>query len=256
MKKYTSFVQLCLIGLILVTAFFFNGCSVFSSIGSSISLGYENMVSYFNGYYNATNLFSEAEDEINTAALAARGKEPASTQPIQIPGTAKQKLGQVIDKCSNILAFHPTSSLVDNALLLIGKSFYYQADYLKAERKFAELLAQFPNSALALEAQIWYARSTEKLGKLEEGVRLSQAAGTTAQAIGDRDSETQAHLLLGILYRRMNPTEKSIAEYEKAVSISRDDDVRGNAQISMGDIFFEDKQYKKEEEVYLRTADN
>ena len=138
------------------------------------------MVTYFNGYYNARILFNDAEDEIKTAALLTRGKEIPAAQANQIPATAKQKFGQVIDKCSNILAFHPTSSLVDNALLLIGKSFFYQMEYLKAERKFAELLAQFPNSSLALEAQLWYARSEEKLGKLNDGIRLSDAIVLTA----------------------------------------------------------------------------
>ncbi len=213
------------------------------------------MISYFNGYYNAKSLFNDAEDEIKTAALFARGKADSSGQTNQIPGTAKQKLGQVIDKCSNILAFHPSSSLVDNSLLLIGKSFFYQMEYRKAERKFAELLAQFPNSSLALEGQLWYARSEEKLGKLNDGIRLSDATILAAQASHENEIETQAHKLLGVLYRRMNQTDKSIAEYEKAISVSTDDTARGDAQISLGDIYFTSGQYKKAAEVYLRTED-
>ena len=213
------------------------------------------MVSYFNGYYNAKNLFNDAEDEIKSAALLARGKEVPASQVNQIPGTAKQKLGQVIDKCSNILAFHPSSGLVDNALLLIGKSFFYQMEYLKAERKFAELLAQYPNSSLVLEAQFWYARSEEKLGKLNDGIRLSDATVLAAQTNHNDEIETQAHELLGKLYLRMNDTAKSIAEYEKVISLSPDNFVRGQAQISLGDIYFADGQYKKAAEVYLRTED-
>jgi tetratricopeptide (TPR) repeat protein len=249
MKKHLHYVRLCLTGSFLVMAFFFNGCS----IGNTISLGYENMVSYFNGYYNAKSLFSDAEDEIKMAALLARGKEVPATQANQIPGTAKQKLGQVIDKCSNILAFHPSSSLVDNALLLIGKSFFYQMEYLKAERKFAELLAQFPNSSLALAAQLWYARTEEKLGKLDDGIRLSDATILAAQTSRDNEIETRAHQLLGVIYRRMNQTDKSIAEYEKVISISNDDAAKSDAQISLGDIYFVGGQYKKAAEVYLQT---
>jgi len=251
MKKQIHYVRLCLTCIFFVTAFFLNGCF----IGNSISQGYENMVSYFNGYYNAKILFNDAEDEIKTAALLARGKEIPAAQVNQIPGTAKQKLGQVIDKCSNILAFHPSSGLVDNALLLIGKSFFYQMEYLKAERKFAELLAQYPNSSLALEAQLWYARSEEKLGKLNDGIRLSDATVLAAQTSHNDEIETQAHELLGVLYRRMNDTAKSISEYEKVISLSTDNFVRGRAQISLGDIYFANGQYKKAAEVYLRTED-
>jgi TolA-binding protein len=236
-------------------AFFLNGCSVFSSVGNSISQGYENMNSYFNAYYNARILFYDAEDEINTAALLTRGKELPAGQTYQIPATAKLKLGQVIDKCSNILAYHSSSSLVDNALLLIGKSFFYQMEYLKAERKFAELLAQFPNSSLALEAQLWYTRSEEKLGKLSDGIRLGEATVSASQTSHNTEIETQAHKVLGIIYRRMNQPDKSIAEYEKLISISTDDDAKGDAQISLGDIYFADSLYIKSAEVYLQTQE-
>jgi tetratricopeptide (TPR) repeat protein len=255
MKKHTHSFQLCLTVLVLLMAFFFTGCSVFSTIGDSISQGYENMISYFNGYYNAKNLFNDAEDEIKTTELAARGKEIPASQVNQIPATAKQKLGQVVDKCSNILAFHSSSSLVDNALLLIGKSFFYQMEYLKAERKFIELLAQFPNSSLALEAQLWYARTEEKLGKLNDGIRLGDATVSTAQNDHNSEIETQAHLLLGVLYRRMNQMEKSIAEYDKAISLTGDDFIKGSAQISLGDIYFTSGQYNKAAETYLRTGE-
>jgi tetratricopeptide (TPR) repeat protein len=253
MKKYTHYVRLCLTGIFLVMAFFCNGCSVFSFVGDSISQGYENMVSYFNGYYNAKRLFADAEDEIKMSELQARGKQVPAGQANQIPATAKQKFGQVIDKCSNILAFHSSSSLVDNALLLIGKSFFYQMEYLKAERKFAELLTQYPNSSLALEAQLWYARSEEKLGKLDDGVRLGDATVLAAQATHEREIETQAHLVLSVLYRRMNQTDKAIAEYEKAISLTGDDFVKGEAQISLGDVYFTSGQYDKAAETYLQT---
>ena len=249
------YVRFCLSGILLVMVFFISGCSIFSSVGNTISQGYENIFTYFNAYYNARILFYDAEDEITTAALSARGKELPAGQSYQIPATAKTKLGQVIDKCSNILAYHSSSSLVDNALLLIGKSFFYQMEYLKAERKFAELLAQFPNSSLALEAQLWYARSEEKLSKLSDGIRLGEATVVAAQTSKDIEIETQAHKLLGILYRRMDQTDKSITEYEKIISISTNDDAKGDAQISLGDIYFAGSQYKKSAEVYLQTQD-
>jgi tetratricopeptide (TPR) repeat protein len=255
MMKHLHCARLCLTGSVLVMAFLFHGCSILSPVGNTISLGYENMVTYFNGYYNAKRLFSEAEDEIKTAALLARGKDIPASQVNQIPASTKQKLGQVIDKCSYILAFHSTSSLVDNSLLLIGMSFFYQAEYLKAERKFVELLAQFPNSSLALEAQLWYARTEEKLGKFNEGIRESDAVIVTAKNNSENVIETQARQLLGELYRRMNQTDKSIAEYEKAIAISKNDDAKCDAQIRVGDIYFADGQFKKAREAYLRAEE-
>jgi tetratricopeptide (TPR) repeat protein len=253
MKNYTHYVRILITGIFFVMVFFCNGCSVFSFIGDSLSQGYENMVSYFNAYYNAKRLFTEAEDEIKTAEVQARGKPVPVGQAQQIPATAKQKLGQVIDKCSNILAFHPASSLVDNALLLIGKSFYYQADYLKAERKFAEMLSQYPTSSLALEAQLWYARSAEKLGKWDDGFRLASETVEFAKNRHERDIESQAHRVLANLYRKTDQPEKAIAEYDTVVSIAPDDYIKGEAQIGAGDIYFSSGQYKNAAEAYLQT---
>jgi tetratricopeptide (TPR) repeat protein len=225
-------------------------------VGDAISQGYENTVSYFNGYYNAKRLFAEAEDEIQTAAFAARGKDISTTPTAQIPATAKQKLTQVIDKCSNILAFHPSSSLVDDALLLIGKSFYYQMEYLKADRKFAELLAQYPNSSLILNTQLWYARTQEKLAKLDESIRLGEILSETAHSNNDKDIEIQAHQLLGNLYNKNNQIEKAIDKYEKVISLSTDDEIRNSAQVDLGDVYFLNNKYEKAADTYLRIGDN
>ena len=50
MKNDTHTVRRSLSSALLVMAFLFSGCSVFSFVGDSISQGYENMVSYFNAY--------------------------------------------------------------------------------------------------------------------------------------------------------------------------------------------------------------
>ena len=69
------------------------------------------------------------------------------------PG-ARQKLTSVIEKCSKLLQYHPESGLVDDALFMIGKSYYYQNDLQRAERKFLELLDGFPESDMAPESKL------------------------------------------------------------------------------------------------------
>ncbi len=253
--KHIYYALTCLSSICLMIAFLFHGCSIFSPVGQAISQGYENTVSYFNGYYNAKRLFNEAEDEIRANILSTHGEDTTFTTIRQIPDNAKQKLGQVIDKCSNILAFHPTSTLVDDALLLIGKSFYYQTEYLKSERKFEELIAKYPSSPLVVETQLWYAQTEEKLGKLEEGVRQSEATISAAQTSDENEIETQAHQLLGLLYRRMKQIDKAVMEYEKVVALSTDKEIKADAQITLGDIYFFNGQYKKSIEEYLRTRE-
>ena len=66
---------------------------------------------------------------------------------------------------------------------------------------------------------------------------LCDAVVIEAQKNNNNEIETQAHQLLGVLYRRMDQTDKSISEYEKAIAISNNDAAKVEAQISLGDIY-------------------
>jgi tetratricopeptide (TPR) repeat protein len=251
--KRTPYIRITLRSICLVIVFLLNGCAVFRPVGHAISQGYENSVSYFNGYYNAKWLFDEAEDEILVDALAKRGQTIPTGTAIQIPASAKEKLLKVIDKCSNILAFHSTSTLVDDALILIGKSFFYQAEYLKAERKFSELLTQYPNSSLVLEAQIWYALTEEKLEKIEAGISMCESTITAAQVNGETRIEAQAHRILSRLYLQDKLTDKAVLECEKEIALLSDDNKKAEAYINLANIYFSEGQYEKAAEIYLQV---
>lgn len=240
----------------LIAAFMvLSGCSVFSPVGDAISTGYESTVSYFNAYYNANRLFSEAETEIRTAALAARGKEEPSGQIVTIPATSKQKLTAVIDKCSNILAFHPNGNLVDDALFLIGKSFYYQGDYVRAERKFTELLVRYPTSNLALEAQMWFAQTLEKLNKVEDALNTSQMVMAAAQEKNERTLAVSARLEAARLYRKKQDDDQALETLRTALEHAANDEERARIRIFRGDILASNSQWLPAAEEYLKAAE-
>ncbi len=58
----------------------------------------------------------------------------------------------VIKKASKVLTFHPDSKWADDALWLIGKSYYNMGDYSAADRKFKELVTNYPESKFADDA--------------------------------------------------------------------------------------------------------
>ncbi len=233
----------------------FQGCVIFSPVGHAISTQYENTVSYFNAYYNASRLFSDAEEEIRTAQLAARGKEAQYGNIAPIPSTARQKLNLVIDKCSNILAFHPEGTLVDDALFLIGKSFFYQADYVRAERKFTEMLVRYPNSNLALEAQMWLASTFEKLNKSDEALESSRLVMAAAEQQGEDDLDLSARMEAARVYRKKEDDDKALAMLQEALAHAGSDEDRARIHTFQGDILVEQGQDSAAAEVYL-TASN
>ena len=94
---------------------------------------WENLTTYFNLYHNASNLFEKAEEQI-----LSQEKDLFSTEPPKLPGTANADLVKVIEKCSDLLQFNSESAYVEDALMMLGKSFYYQKNYQKSLRKFLD----------------------------------------------------------------------------------------------------------------------
>jgi tetratricopeptide (TPR) repeat protein len=221
---------------LLLFVLLFSGCSLFGVVGDWFSQGYENTVSYFNAYYNAKRLFNEAEEEIEGSRLSARGRSTVTPAPSGIPNTARQKLTQVIDKCSNILSFYPRSALVDDALLLIGKSYFYQSEFVKAERKFSELLAQYPNGEHSLEAQLWFLKTLHRLNRFDDALKAGALLTEAAAQVGEEEIVAEAYQTLGEMAVERNELRPAIELYAKAINASSDDLLRGTLQAKIGDL--------------------
>jgi len=240
---------------LLIIGLTFPSCAVFETIGHSLSHQYENVVSYFNAYYNAKRNFDEAEEMILAAERAARGKTPPGQSPAPPTGQVREKLNAVIDKCSSILSFYPKSDLVDDALLLIGKSYFYLQEYLKAERKFSELQSEFPLSDLALEGQLWWARTLSKINRAADAQRVASALA--AKAVEQREYEiaAQAYVLLGTMAVEENLIREAMDWYTKAVETSRDDFLVASTLVKLGDLYSARNEFEQAAATYSKAFD-
>lgn len=227
------------------------GCSVFGTVGGWFSQGYENTVAYFNAYYNAKTLFDEAEAEVLAAQLAAKGKSAQAGTPGAPAATSKQKFSLVIDKCSNILAFSPTSSVVDDALFLIGKSFFYQEDYVKAERKFTELIAQYPNSELVLDGELWLLKTLHHLKRYDDATKVGQNLAESATAADENAIAAEAYATLGDVALAQEKPALALEEYRKAIADADNDKTKAEFALKAADLFSTLQQYDKAANAYL-----
>lgn len=227
-----------------------SGCAILSTVGDAISDAYGNTVAYFNAYYNANRTFIEAETELLEAEKVNRSKGLPSLAEAGIPAAVKQKFNVVIDKCSNILAFHSNSALVDDALFLIGKSYYYQTEYVKAERKFTELLAQYAGSDLRFESHLWLLRSMTKLNRHEEVLQqiplFIESVKKESELVGE------AYLVMGLCYEAVNDLPKALEYYEKGVDLAENPILRADGQKALADLFFRSEEYKLAATAYLK----
>jgi len=241
--------------VLLTLPLIYSGCSVFSPIGDAISHMYENTVSYFNAYYNAKQAFDDAENEIRTATSAARSQSQKRTNRFVVPAAAKLKLTVVIDKCSSLLTFHSTSSFVDNTLVLLGKSHFYLEEFTKAERKFTELIEQYPSSSFVLEAKLWRARSLDRLGKAEEALKSAEALAVESESLGEKETAAEALLLAAALYEGLGNQQKAVAQYERVATLTRDDEMQAETDLRLADLYFSAGQYDKAVPAYYKAAE-
>lgn len=225
--------------LLLFTALLFSGCGV-----------WENFTTYFNLYYNASDLFEKAEKQIHE-----QEKDLFSTEPLKIPGTANADLVKVIEKCSDILQFNSESAYVEDALLMLGKAFYYQKNYQKSARKFTEFINSFPESSNLLEARLWVGKCQMRLKKYNDA--LTTLAGVRDEAIAEgNDLIVRESYLEEIVYK------VTIEDYKSAVNVatefmdvSEDDDIKARVWYGIGQLSMKIDEVDKAIEAYKNVFD-
>ena len=206
---------------------------------------------YFNTLYNAQHQFNEAQDEVWSLPEARlTGKNYLAPLPIQ--QSTRTKLTSVIEKCSKLLQYHPDSRYVDDALMMIGKSYYYQGDFQKAERKFSELINGYPESGYRFEAQYLLAYCYYQLKSNAEAQTLAKDVADAAVAAGNDDVLARASLVLGQM--QADDGNFTIARdfLERAATHADNSDLRaatwlrvGQVDSSMGDHAASEKAYRR-----------
>jgi len=207
------------------------GCS-----GSNIfSTTYQNFLAYFNTFHNARKGFSEGEEEIRKAQPKILETNPfASTA---IPQTARTKFESVIEKCSRIIQFHPQSTFVDDALLLIGKSYLYMKEILPATKKFTELLDNYPSSDLRFEARLGLARAHYAGGDVNDAFDTLKSTGSEATTAGENDVLTEVLLFEGQIAFDRKDYAGAIPPYQQSMETPGRDEQRALAAYQLGQCY-------------------
>ena len=116
---------------------------------------------YFNTYYNAKKYYNSGR------------KASEKNTRIKITQSEVKNYELAIEKCKLVIRKFPDSRYVDDALLIMGKSYYYLGDYENSKINLEELLRRYPESDLTNESLLWSGRAAWKLGQYtiaEEGI--------------------------------------------------------------------------------------
>ena len=191
---------------------------------------------FYNTFYNARKAFNEAEKSRKSAkSRRSRG------------GQGKYNLA--IEKSLKVVENHPKSRWYDDALFILGVSYFYTEQYSRAERRFREILANYPDSKFGRESTVYLAKA-----KLEQD-DMDDARQIFEQVFREdfpRDYKTEAALALGEYH--FDSKQYDDAEgYFRAVRDSLGDAAQKKlAQRYIADAFFEQFRFNDALGAYLQ----
>lgn len=199
---------------------------------------WENFTTYFNIYYNANELFQKAEKQITDQKT-----DLFATEPTTIPPAAGADLQKVIEKCSNILQFSPNSSYVEDALIMLGKCFYYQKNYLKGRRKFEELISSQPNSDYILEASLWIGKCDMRLRNYTDGLEILRDVRAKAIEEGEDEFMQEAYIEEIVYYKSVFDFTTAIQTANEFLTVSDDDKINAIVWNEVGNLNVDIEDY-------------
>ncbi len=122
---------------------FFTGifsCKSTKKRGETSKLGkaYQNMTSYYNGYFNANEIYVAGieklqqmhEDDYNNILSLYPERDVASTKSVA------EDFDKVVEKLGRVITLRRASDWVDDSYLLMGKAQYAKQDFEKAQQVF------------------------------------------------------------------------------------------------------------------------
>lgn len=186
---------------------------------------------YYNTFFNAKENFNQGVDK----------QKNVKTEQ-QVSAEVKKHFDKAIEKSWKLIDIYGDSSkYADDALLLIGQSYYYLQDFPKSERVLEQFILKYTESDLLDHAKLWLAKTYIALQSEEKALDL---LNNIFEGKVSNQNAAQAFFILGELYFKKQDYQKAIGNLEKCVEITSDDEIRGNAEYMMGESYSALGQYE------------
>ena len=195
---------------------------------------------YFNTFYNARKNFNSAEEKRRESAK------------VGAPNIEAAKYKIAIEKATIILEKHANSKFYDDALYVVGVSYYWTGDYFRSQRKLRELLANHAESKFAAEAKVYLAKCKLGLGERAEAVTIFQNILTENK---DRSWRADAAFAIGDYYFEQKDYPNAESYYRLVYDSLGDDAGKRRAGMRIADGLYARVQPARAKQMYLRLLD-
>ncbi|MEM6785755.1 MAG: tetratricopeptide repeat protein, partial [Bacteroidota bacterium] len=218
---------------------------------------YDNFQAYFNAVYNARQAFNEAEEQI------VLEDEPVDrTRYLQVLPRADDRRGSsggpfqddVIQRLGDLLRENPDTKYTADALLLIGKSYYYQNNFEGAKlnlRESVRVAQEQDRSREEDEARLWFGRALAANGESTPAEDLLRESIIREGARARWTSLMQ--LALAQLYVQDERWVDAASALVDGVARVEDGDIAARAQFLLGQVYETLGRYAEAAEAYAEV---
>ncbi|MFI5253691.1 MAG: tetratricopeptide repeat protein [Bacteroidota bacterium] len=237
LPRRANFFVIVFISVLFLTVLCSNGCGV-----------YNNLTTYFNTFYNANHLFSDAVDQVNRSPQKARDTNYFAAYVV--PADAQNKFDSVIIKCSKIIQYHAESGYIPDAIFMIAQCYFYEKQAESAIKKFQELINNFPKNGNVIPAKLWFAKTEYLDKKSDAAMTILLALIPEATDAGKKDIALEATMLKAQILTDQKDLDLATEEYLKAVDIDGEGHLRAIAQFQLASIYEILEKYEKAATAY------
>lgn len=154
-----------------------------------------NFNSYYNTFYNAKLSYDRGYKQFENQVERINPERPIRVhrRPVR---AGRSDFEDAIQRGSDLLIRFPDSRYVDDAVALIGRSYYFMENFFNAEQKFVELFSITNSNTKRQEAVIWRGRIMLDLARHREAINYLQAQIESPDINWGRREQAEAELLL------------------------------------------------------------
>lgn len=234
---------------LLILLFLAGGC------GQPVKNSWTNFRAYYNTYYNAKKNFESGLKKVQSQDLQIDPSQPVRIHKAPVKA-GTQDFQKAIDKCAKILRKFPESKWADDAILLMGKSYYYQGKYFSALQKFDELGNVTNTAKKGAASIIWKGRTLLDLKKYSEGIGFLQTELDSYPQNWPVQAKAEIRTLLAehnVMLKNWKQAQQSLS---KSLSIMESGKLRGRSLFLYGQITDHRKQFGVAASVFNSVKDN
>ena len=197
---------------------------------------YHNLTAHYNAYFNGKEALNEGKTELikknkdnftNVIPVFELGTKSDAQSVYNFMDRAIEKASIIIQRHSIFIKGVEHIKWIDDAFMMIGKSYYYKQEYDLALQTFNYVLNKYKDSDSKYEAIIWKARVMTQQGKTEEAeALLSSIEKKIEKNKANRVAEKMYPMAYADVLLKQQKYEQGIDYVQQALHLNRAKHVR------------------------------